>query len=104
MLPRIALILAAALAMQAQQAPHGPPIPEGAPEDVRLPSGKLQREEILKSDSQKSLEDARTLSKFAAELMVDLEKNDYNVLSLATLKKIDEIDKLAKRIHDRLKR
>jgi len=35
---------------------------------------------------------------------VDLEKNDYNVLSLATLKKIDEIDKLAKRIHDRLKR
>jgi hypothetical protein len=33
-----------------------------------------------------------------------MEKNDYNVLSLATLKKVDEIDKLAKRIHDRLKR
>ena len=108
MLPPVALILAAALAFEAQQAQ--PPsverttIPEPTPEDVRLPNGKLQRQEILKSDYQKSLEDARALSKLADELKVDLEKNDYNVLSLATLKKIDEIDKLARRIHDRLKR
>ena len=105
MLPRIALILTAALALQAQPpAPHAPAIPDAAPEDVRLPSGKLQREEILKYDYQKSLEDARALSKLADELKLDMEKNDYNVLSLATLKKVDEIDKLAKRIHDRLKR
>ena len=105
MFPRLALILAAALALAAQQAPpHAPPIPEGSPDDVRLPSGKLQREEILKADYQKSLEDARALSKLADQLKVDLEKNDYNVLSLATLKKVDEIDKLAKHIHDRLKR
>jgi hypothetical protein len=105
MLPRFVLIIAAALAVTAQQAPpHVPPIPEAAPEDVRLPSGKLQREEILKSDYQKSLQDARALSKLADELKLDMEKNDYNVLSLATLKKIDEIDRLAKRIHDRLKR
>jgi hypothetical protein len=106
MLRRFVLILAAALALQAQQAqaPHVPPLAEGAPEDVRLPSGKMQREEILKYDYQKSLEDARALSKLADELKADMEKNDYNVLSLATLKKVDEIDKLAKRIHDRLKR
>lgn len=105
MLPRITLILAAAFVLAAQQAPpHVPQIPEGAPEEVRLPSGKLQRDEILKADYQKSLEDARTLSKLADELKVDLEKNDYNVLSLATLKKVDEIDKLARHIHDRLKR
>jgi hypothetical protein len=106
MLPRFLLILTATILLPAQQAqsPHGPPIPEGPPEDVRLPSGKMQREEILKSDYQKSLEDARALSKLADELKVDLEKNDYNVLSLATLKKVDEIDKLAKHIHDRLKR
>jgi hypothetical protein len=104
--PRIALIFTAAVALRAQQAqpPHVPPIPEGAPEDVRLPSGKMQREEILKADYQKSLEDARALSKLADQLKADLEKNDYNVLSLSTLKKVDEIDKLAKRIHDRLKR
>jgi len=105
MLPRITLILTVALALQAQPpAPHSPSLPEAAPEDVRLPSGKLQREEILKADYQKSLEDARALSKLADELKVDMEKNDYNVLSVATLKKVDEIDKLAKRIHDRLKR
>jgi hypothetical protein len=99
------LILTVALALQAQPpAPHAPSLPEAAPEDVRLPSGKLQREEILKYDYQKSLEDARALSKLADELKVDMEKNDYNVLSLATLKKVDEIDKLAKRIHYRLKR
>jgi hypothetical protein len=102
------LILTVALLLPAQQAQ--PPVqqrstfPEAAPEDVRLPSGKLQREEILKYDYQKSLEDARALSKLADELKLDMEKNDYNVLSLATLKKVDEIDKLAKRIHDRLKR
>ncbi len=104
MLPRILLILTAALALQAQPPSHAPTIPEAAPEDVRLPSGKLQREEILKADYQKSLEDARTLSKLADELKLDLEKTDYNVLSIPTLKKVDEIDRLAKRIHDRLKR
>jgi hypothetical protein len=103
MLPRIVLIFTAMLALQAQT-PHVPPLTDGASEDVRLPSGKMQREEILKSDYQKSLEDARALSKVADQLKVDLEKNDYNVLSLATLKKIDDIDRLAKRIHDRLKR
>jgi len=105
MLPRILLILTAMLALQAQPPlPEPPVIPEVSPEDVRLPNGKMQRQEILKSDYQRSLEDARALSKLANELKVDLEKNDYNVLSLATLKKVDEIDKLAKHIHDRLKR
>ena len=104
MLPRIVLALAATLALQGQSTSSGPIIREAQPEDVRLPNGKMQRQEILKSDYQKSLEDARELSRLADELKVDLEKNDYNVLSIATLKKVDEIDKLAKHIHDRLKR
>ena len=107
MLPRIILMLTVALLLPAQQ--EQLPVqqrstPDAAPEDVRLPSGKLQREEILKYDYKKSLDDARALSKLADELKLDMEKNDYNVLSLATLKKVDEIDKLAKHIHDRLKR
>lgn len=103
---RTILLLASAIALTAQQGPPERtfPPPEPPPDEIRLPNGKLQREEILKADYQKSLEDARALSKLADELKADLEKGDYNVLSIATLKKTDDIDHLAKRIHDRLKR
>jgi len=91
-----------ALAMPAQPPPLHPR-PGEEPEDVRLPNGKLQRDEILKADFQKSLEDARALSKLADELKVALEKNDRYVLSIGTLKKTEEIERLARRIRDRLK-
>jgi hypothetical protein len=99
---RILLPLFLALAISAQPPPRPRPGDE-PPEDARLPNGKLQRDEILKADFQKSLDDARELSKLAEELKTDLEKNDRYVLSIATLKKTEEIEKLAKRIHDRLK-
>ena len=102
---RIVLVLATVLGLAAQQQPpqSRPIAPEQPEEDVRLPNGKSQREEILKAEYQKSLEDARELSRLADELKLDLEKNDRNVLSIATLKKTEEIEKIAKRIHDRLK-
>src|ERR1700723_609241 len=101
---RLVLLLTVSLAMTAQQGPPGRPLPPETPEDVRLPNGKLQREEILKADYQRTLEDARALSKLADELKTDLEKSDYNVLSVGMLKKTDDIDRLAKRIRDRLRR
>jgi len=73
------------------------------PEDVRLPNGKLQRDEIIRADYEKSLEDSRQLAKLAEELKTDLEKNDPHVLSVQTLKRTEEIEKLAKKIHERLK-
>ena len=66
----IAVVLLAALAAPAQQNHRVDPI-TGLPiqeEDVRLPSGKLQREEILKAEYEKSLVEARELSKLADEL------------------------------------
>ncbi len=103
MFPRILLIFTALLALQAQPPSKERDIPEAPPEDVRLPNGKLQRDEILKSDYQKSLEDARALSKLADELKVDLEKNDSQRPLARHAKKTEEIEKLAKQIHDRLK-
>jgi hypothetical protein len=100
---RTVLVFAAALGLAAQQTPPGRPFPAEPPDEIRLPNGKLQRDEILKAEYQKSIEDARELSKLADELKLDLEKNDRNVLSIATLKKTEQIEKLAKRIHDRLK-
>jgi len=99
------LVIFAALAAPGQIAvPLPPDHPDlSSPDEARLPNGKLQRDEMLKADYQKSLDDARELSKLADDLKLQLEKNDRNVLSLATLKKTEEIEKLAKRIHDRLK-
>jgi len=102
---RSTLVLALALVAIAQNPP--PQTRPGEPpptEEIRLPNGKLQRDEILKADYQKSLDDARELSKLAEDLKLELEKNDRNVLSIATLKRTEEIEKLAKRIRDRLKR
>jgi len=61
------LTLALALAMFAQQPPNPPRHPQAgdSEEDVRLPNGKLQKDEILKADFEKSLQDARELSKLA---------------------------------------
>jgi len=72
--------------------------------DVKLPNGKSQQEEILKAEHQKTLEDAAELVKLAEQLQDDLIKEDRHVLSIATLKKTEDIEKLARKIRTRLKK
>lgn len=72
-------------------------------EEVRLPNGKLQRDEILKSEYEKSLQDAADLQRLCAELKTDLEKSTPFVVSVPTIKKTEEIEKIARRIRGRLK-
>jgi hypothetical protein len=73
-------------------------------DDVRLPNGKLQKDELLKAEHEQNLKDAGQLIDLAEQLKQDLEKNDRYVLSLATLKKTDDIEKLVKKIRSRLRR
>lgn len=80
-----------------------PPLDEDKP-DVRLPNGKRQVDEILKDDYEKNLKDARDLTGLARSLEEDLEKNDAFVFSLSSLKKLDDMEKLTKRIRGRMKR
>ncbi len=82
------------------RAPHQlNPVPDsGAPP----PDGKSQQDEILKSDRERDLKDAARLVELAEQLKQELEKNDRHVLSMSSLKKTEEIEKLAKRIHSRL--
>ena len=98
------LFLAALCLLPAQRRPDHSR--DDAPEhgDLKLPNGKSQREEILKVEHQKTLEDAEKLVKLSQELQDDLEKEDRHVLSLTSLKKAEEIEKLARRIRTRLKR
>ena len=88
----------------AQRTPEQPPLsPPANQSDVRLPNGKLQRDEILKAEHQENLKDAAKLADLAQELKESLERDDRYVLSLATLKKTDEIEKLVKKIRTRLR-
>lgn len=89
-----------AFGVQAQR----PARPGDPDEPVRLPNGKLQRDELLKADHEKGVEDARELARLAGELKDEMEKGDARVLSIGILKKTEEIEKLAKRIRGRLKR
>jgi electron transfer flavoprotein alpha subunit len=73
-------------------------------EDVLLPNGKSQKDEILKADHKQNLEDARRLVEVAQGLKAEFEKHDQRVLSVNAIRNTEEIEKLAKRIRGRLRR
>jgi len=101
----LGLPLAAVFAMAstaARQESVSPTSGDG-PGDVRLPSGKMQKDEILKQDREENIKDAARLADLARQLQQDLEKQDYTVLSMSTLKKTEDIEKLARKIRTRLR-
>ena len=81
-----------------------PVTPDDEPEDVRLPNGKKQSDEILKRDYEQNVKDAQDLVVIAKSFDEDLEKSDRFVFSLSSLKKLDDIEKLTKRIRGRMKK
>jgi hypothetical protein len=86
------------------QNPHQEQMPvPGVSDDTHLPNGKLQRDEILKADYEQNLKDARALMDVARTFELDLEKSDQYVLSLGLLKKLDDVDKITKRIRNRMR-
>ncbi len=100
-MPRFCLLLMVVMLASAQdQRPLL--IPENN-EDVKLPNGTSQRQAILKAEHKKSLEDSDKLVDLVTEVHADLEKSDANVVSLKTVKQLEEIERLSKRIRTRLK-
>lgn len=89
--------------LPAQNQSTTPPL-AGESDDIRLPNGKKQSDEILKADYERNLKDTRELVDTARSFEEDLEKDDRYVLSLSSLKKLDDIERLAKKIRSRLKR
>jgi hypothetical protein len=77
---------------------------ESQSSDVKLPNGKSQKDEILKSEHAQNLKDADELVQLSEELRDSLAKNDRYVLSLADVKKTEDIEKLVKKIRGRLRR
>lgn len=104
-MPTRRVILSSVLPALAAAQIQPPPPRDTNPLDedpVRLPNGKLQRDEILKSEYGKSLADCKEMVKLAREIETDLEKNEQYVLSIASVHKTEEIEKLARRIRTRM--
>lgn len=78
-------------ALTAQQAPGGK-------------SPEQRRDDILKADHQKSLEDVAEIRQLAQELEEELEKNEAQIVDLRTLRKAERIENLAKSIRNRMRR
>lgn len=78
--------------------------PEEESQPARLPSGKLQMDEILKTDHERALREVDQIMKLAAELKDDLEKSGQYVYSLNAEKKAAEIEKLAKHVRASIRR
>ena len=72
--------------------------------DVKLPNGKSQKDEIIRVDYERNLRDAGELARLAGGIKDDLEKGDRYLVSLKTLKKLDDAEKLTKDIRQRLRR
>jgi len=77
--------------------------PQNQDDDVKLPNGKSQKEEILKAEFEQNTKDAAQLTELAQQLQQDIEKNGYSVVSMSTVKKTEDIEKLVKRIRSRLR-
>ena len=71
--------------------------------DIQLPNGKSQRDEILKAEHEQNIKDAAKLADLADELKQALEKEDRFVFSLNTVKKTEEIERLARKIRMRMR-
>lgn len=89
---------------QEEQVPdeRRPKIPEPN-EEPRLPDGKSQRNAIAKEEHDQALKDADHLVAVAQELRDELQRAGTFVVPVSSLKKTEEIEKLAKRIRSRLK-
>ncbi len=67
-------------------------------------TAETRNDAILKADYEQNVKDARDLTALAHSIELDFDKNDQNVLSLSLLRKLDDMDKLTKRIRSRIRR
>ncbi|MGI8961860.1 MAG: hypothetical protein ACR2IV_19300 [Bryobacteraceae bacterium] len=90
-----------------EQQPHRqlPPLPSADKrnEDRKLPNGKSQNDAIAKQNHEQALKDANELITVAGQLRDELQKAGNYVVPVSSVKKTEEIEKLARRIRGRLK-
>jgi hypothetical protein len=79
------------------------PTPSNREEDRKLPNGKSQNNAIAEQNHVQALKDTKELITVAEQLRDELQKAGKYVVPLSSVKKTEEIEKLARRIRGRLK-
>jgi hypothetical protein len=96
----LAMLLLAFLAILPAQTPQS----AKAPEDATLPNGKRWGDVIAEADYKDNLRDARALADLTAGIRDEIQASDKFVLSLKTLRKIEEAEKLLKDLRTRMRK
>ena len=79
------------------------PAPSNREEDRKLPNGKSQNNAIATQNHEQALKDTNELISVAEQLRQELQKAGKYVVPISSVKKTEEIEKLARRIRGRLK-
>jgi hypothetical protein len=103
LLSLLASPLAAAAQEQDERRLPIPPDPGKDKEDEKLPNGKSRNNAIAKKQHEEALKDADDLVAAAQDLKAALERSGNYVVDVSSVKKTEEIEKLARRIRGRLK-
>jgi hypothetical protein len=99
----ISLAAVAAFGQDASQGDKSSPLPKPGEEDPKLPNGKSQRDEIARQQHADALKDVDALVAAAEELRDELKHAGDFVVPVTSVRKTEEIEKLAKKIRGRLK-
>lgn len=97
----LAPLFALAAAFGAQQLPSPPP---GREEPKRLPDGRLWSEALIKANYEANLKDLERMRKILDAVQEEIEQSKGHVLSLKALKELDELERISKRVRDRMRR
>jgi Zn-dependent oligopeptidase len=91
-------------AAQQQQPDNRRTFPDSNPdEDTRLPNGKSQKDAISKQAHEDALKDVESLIHLAEDLRDELKHSGEYVVALSSVRKTEEIEKLARHIRGKLK-
>jgi hypothetical protein len=80
------------------------PVPAGDEIEKPFPNTPKQIEDILKADHEKNMKDLEQIARLVAEVQGDAQKNAHYVISLQSLKSLEQIEKLSRAIRGRMKR
>lgn len=75
-----------------------------APENVRLPNGKVWSDVIARADHKDNLADAEDIVRLTSEIRDEIREGEAFVLSVKTLKKVEEAEKRLKNLRSRMRR